>query len=104
MAIGTEHNVVEDSHQFSIGGKEKVRIDKNGSLHMATSATITTANASALIDLVSTNKGFGFPAMTKTQRDAISSPRIGLAIYNTTTSTVNIYTALGWYTINMVGG
>ena len=104
MAIGTEHTVTEDSHRFHIGGEEKLRIDTNGSLQMATSAAVTTANASALIDLVSTNKGLGLPAMTTTQRNAISSPRVGLAIYNTTTSTVNIYTANNWYTINMVAG
>ena len=104
MAIGTEHTVTEDSHRFHIGGNEKARIDTTGSLKMATSGAVNDAHASALIDLVSTNKGLGLPAMTTTQRNAISSPRVGLAIYNTTTSTVNIYTANNWYTINMVAG
>lgn len=54
--------------------------------------TTSAPNASALIDMVSTTKGFGVPAMTGTQRDAISSPRAGLIIYNTTTAKLNVYT------------
>ena len=48
--------------------------------------------ATALIDMVSTTKGLGVPAMTGTERDAISSPRAGLIIYNTTTAKLNIFT------------
>ncbi len=48
--------------------------------------------ATALIDMVSTTKGLGVPAMTGTERDAISSPRAGLIIYNTTTAKLNVFT------------
>lgn len=54
--------------------------------------TTSAPNASALIDMVSTTKGFGVPAMTGTERDAIGSPRAGLIIYNTTTGKLNVYT------------
>jgi hypothetical protein len=39
--------------------------------------------ASALLDVSSTTKGVLIPRMTTTQRNAISSPAIGLQIYNT---------------------
>ena len=45
--------------------------------------TASTPNASALIDMVSTTKGFGAPVMTDTERDAIGSPREGLVVYTT---------------------
>lgn len=48
---------------------------------------IGTANpdASAILDLTSTNKGLLAPRMTQAQRDAIPSPATGLLIYNLTT-------------------
>lgn len=53
-------------------------------------------NSKAVIDLVSTTKGFLMPRMTTTQRDAIASPPAGLEIYNTTTNKVNIYNGSSW--------
>lgn len=54
------------------------------------------ADPSALLDLSSTTRGFGPPAMTTVQRDAISSPRAGLLIYNTTTGKLNVRGASAW--------
>ena len=45
--------------------------------------TTSAPNASAQIDIVSTTKGLGMPAMTDAQRDAITSPREGLVVYTT---------------------
>jgi hypothetical protein len=46
-----------------------------------------TPDASSVVDLSgNTTRGFLPPKMTTTQRNAISSPAIGLMIYNTTTS------------------
>lgn len=47
----------------------------------------STPDASAKVDIVSTTKGFGLPTMTTSERNAISSPRDGLVVYNTTTDT-----------------
>jgi len=58
--------------------------------------TTSAPNASALIDMVSTSTGFGLPAMTSTQRDAISSPRQGLAVYNTTDDKISIRRSSDW--------
>ena len=44
-----------------------------------------TPDASAELDITSTTGGLLMPRMTKTQRDAISSPATGLMVYQTTT-------------------
>ena len=56
-------------------------INSTGSLGLGT----ITPDASALLDVNSTTKGFLPPRMTTAQRAAISSPAKGLIIYNTTT-------------------
>jgi hypothetical protein len=43
----------------------------------------TSPNASAILDVVSTTKGFLAPRMTNAQRLAISSPAVGLLVYCT---------------------
>jgi hypothetical protein len=53
-------------------------------------------NASALLDLVSTAKGFLPPRMTTAQRNAISSAAEGLVIYNTTTQVLEFYNGSSW--------
>lgn len=59
----------------------------------------STVNTKAVIDMISTTKGFLPPRQTTTQRDAISSPPSALIIYNTTTSEINLYTGSAWYGI-----
>lgn len=56
----------------------------------------TTPNASALLDVSSTTKGFLPPRMTTTQRGAITTPPAGLMIYNTTTNKLNFYNGTAW--------
>ncbi len=46
----------------------------------------TSPDASSILELYSTNKGFLVPRMTTAQRDAISNPATGLLIYNTNNS------------------
>ena len=62
----------------------------------------TTPNASAKLDVSSTNKGFLPPRMTYAQRTAISSPAEGLMVYQTDgTSGLYYYGSSGWiYIIN----
>ena len=50
----------------------------------------------AMLDVLSTNKGFLPPRMTMAQRGAIASPAVGLVIYNTTTNCLNFYIGSGW--------
>lgn len=53
--------------------------------------------ASAKLELTSTTQGFLLPRMTKTQRDAISSPAIGLMIFQTdNTPGLRTYNGSNW--------
>ena len=54
--------------------------------------TAGVVNASAVLEVTSTIKGFLPPRMTTAQRDAIGTPAAGLIIYNTTTAKLNVYT------------
>ena len=47
-------------------------------------------NASAILEVTSTTKGFLPPRMTTTERDAITTPATGLVIYNTTTNILEV--------------
>jgi len=65
----------------------------DGSLGIGTS----TPDASSLLDIKSTAKGFLAPRMTQTQRDAIASPATGLLVYQTNnTPGFYYYTGLTW--------
>jgi hypothetical protein len=50
----------------------------------------TTPDASAILDVSSSTKGFLFPRMTTSERDAIVIPAIGLTIFNITSNTLEI--------------
>jgi hypothetical protein len=65
---------------FQYAGTEIARMTSSLNMGIGTS----TPNASALIDMESTTKGFLPPRMTTTQRNVISSPAAGLIVYNTT--------------------
>jgi len=51
----------------------------------------TNPDASSILDLTSTSKGFLPPRMTTTDRDAIASPSEGLVVFNTTKQCLEIY-------------
>jgi len=74
----------------------------SGTLGATEVAVGTTAPvASALLEMVSTSRGFLAPRMTQAQRDAISSPATGLLIYNTISNQYNVYNGTDW---SSVGG
>lgn len=57
----------------------------------------STLHPSALLDLYSTTHGFGLPAMTDAQMNAIPSPRIGLKVYVTDALEGEyVYKSTGW--------
>ena len=47
-------------------------------------------DASAILDIQSTDAGVLFPRMTATQRDAIANPALSLMLFNTTSSCLEI--------------
>lgn len=50
----------------------------------------TTPDASAILDISSSNKGILFPRMTSLERNTIANPATGLTIFNTTTNALEI--------------
>lgn len=57
----------------------------------------TGPDASAILDVSSTDRGFLMPRMTTAQRDAIASPVLGLQIFNTDNQCVEIYGGTEWF-------
>jgi hypothetical protein len=58
-----------------------------------------TPNSSAILDVVSTDKGFLPPRMTTTQKNAIASPATGLQVYDTTLNRPCFYDGTTWITL-----
>ena len=61
---------------------------------------IAAPNASSILDVTSTTRGFLPPRMTTTQINAIASPAEGLQVYNTTISHMCFYQSGSWVRIN----
>lgn len=53
-------------------------------------------DSSALLDVVSINKGVCFPNLTTTQRNAISNPKTGLLVYDKTINEYYFYNGSAW--------
>lgn len=66
---------------------------------VAFAATIQIANASAIVDIQSTTKGFLPPRMTTTQKNAISSPAKGLIVFDDTLAKICFFNGSGWETV-----
>jgi hypothetical protein len=56
-------------------------------------------DASAILQAVSTTKGFLPPVMTTTQKSAISSPASGLVVFDSTLAKLCVYTGSAWETV-----
>lgn len=54
-------------------------------------------DASAILEVNSSDKGFLPPRLTTDQRNGISSPVAGLFIYNTVSNCIQYYTGEGWF-------
>lgn len=62
-----------------------------------TDATGYGGAAGAVLDVQSTTKAFKFPSMTTTQKNAISSPQPGFAVFDVTLNRLSVYAAgTGW--------
>ena len=60
--------------------------------NMAINIDGSTPDASAMVDIASTTKGFLMPRMTTTQQNTIPSPATGLLIFNTTDNVFKVNT------------
>lgn len=88
---GTTNTVPK--YQTSTGFIDSQIFDNGTSVGIGTSSP----NASAVFELSATTKGFLPPRMTESERLAISSPSIGLMVYQTDEPDgVYVYKAAGW--------
>jgi hypothetical protein len=80
----------------------------NATLSLLVAGTIgvgtTNPSPTAVLDLLSTTKGFLPPRMTETERDAISTPSEGLIVYNTTSGLLNLRGPSSWGELGAGGG
>lgn len=77
-----------------------LRIDPNGT---GVGTGNVANNASAILQADSISKGFLPPRQTQAQRTAISSPAVGLMVYQTdATEGLYVYSSLGWKLLNWV--
>ena len=80
--------------KFLTNSTERMRIDSAGNVVIGTTAP----DASSLLDLTSTARGFLPPRMTEAQRDAINSGTFatGLIIYNTDDDELEVFDGTNW--------
>ena len=66
------------------------------SAQVSVSSTGTNPDASAMLDVQSTDKGMLVPRMTTAQRTAISNPATGLLVFDTDTGSFMFYSGSAW--------
>jgi hypothetical protein len=82
---------------FQTNSNERMRIDSTGSVGIGTSSP----DASALLDVSSTTKGFLPPRMSTAQRDAIGgATQEGLILYNVTTDKLQVFSGGAWVNLH----
>jgi hypothetical protein len=83
--------------QNAAGSSTYVYVNSTGSVGIGTSSP----DASALLDVSSTTKGFLPPRMSTAQRDAIGgATQEGLIIYNVTTDKLQVFAAGAWVNLH----
>jgi len=75
-----------------------------GNLHPTSIGQVSAPNAAAMLEVVSTSRGFLPPRLTTTQRNAISSPPDGLILYNSTTGALTVRAGGVWVELGAGGG
>lgn len=73
------------------------------SQNLAINTDGSTAHASAILDIKSSNKGLLAPRMTTAQRTAIANPATGLLVFDTDTNTFWFYKEDAWTNLAIVG-
>jgi hypothetical protein len=86
------------------GGSKAVRLAITGTGAVGIGTGTTAPAASSILDLTSTSKGILIPRMSTTQRNAITSPAIGLLVYDTTLNAFYYYNGTAWSGIGGGGG
>lgn len=89
-------NAVAIGAYSQVGAHNTMVLGGTGNYAMSVVAGATNAATSALLDLNSTTKGFLMPRMTTVQREAISTPAEGLAVWDLTLHKVYYWDATHW--------
>lgn len=99
IGAGTVQTTTGNLTLAATGGNGEVIISPNGTGGVGIGTA--SPNAAALLQLVSTTKGFLPPQMTKAQRDAIGTPPDGLMLYQTDgTAGIKARVSGAWVTLN----
>lgn len=113
---------------LQVGGVSQFQVTKNGNVGIGTSPSYkldvagtfrtqdntylvetgtgsvgintNSVNASAILEIKSTAKGFLPPRMTNAQMVAIATPEAGLVVYDTTNNKLNVYDGTNWVTLH----
>jgi hypothetical protein len=94
----------EDDRIFNVGiGQPGAELDamtilKSGSTGIGT----PTPDASSILDVNSTTRGFLPPRMTTSEKNAVASPATGLVLFDTTLAKLCVYTGASWETVTSV--
>jgi hypothetical protein len=106
----TASNSVSELMNLQVGAVMRFRVLKTGYFEHSGGGVINGQlgigtygpNASAMLDITSTTRGFLPPRMTTTQKNAIASPVAGLVVYDTTLGKLCVRTASSWETITSI--
>jgi hypothetical protein len=95
---GTGNLVIQDSTTAVLweGRNNGDLLHSVGGLKFTSDRIKQTANASAVIELESTTKGFLIPRMTTAQKNGIVSPSTGLQVFDTDLGEIQIYNGSAW--------
>lgn len=74
-------------------------VDNTGSNTSSVGVRTSTVGADAAFEVGGTSRGMKLPTLTTAQRDAISSPRDGLVIYNSTIPAVQARVGAAWVSL-----
>jgi hypothetical protein len=109
MGVSGQNNTMNGLYNFVSNASFRGVVDSgNTSLNLrfvvggATKSFLINADytnvndASALVEIQSTTKGFLPPKMTTTQKNAIASPASGLQVYDTTLNQMSYYNGSSW--------
>jgi len=100
VIVGKSSATIYSSIWASGNGLDGLMQTSNGKINIG--AFSASYNASALLEVSSTTKGFLPPRMTTTQKNAIATPAAGLMVFDTTLAKLCVYSGSAWETITSI--
>jgi hypothetical protein len=94
-------NATAIGYNAKVGASNSLVLGGTGADAVSVGVGTTTPNASAVLDLTSTDKGMLVPRMTSAQRTAIAPPATGLLVYDTDTNAFWFFNGTDWAKISV---